>query len=284
VISIVLFTLFLAKLFSLIYFASRTNSFKATGQISDAADIISGQVVFDEVKNDDQIISEGAEPNNDDDIIEKLKSDSLDEALDEPVQYDDDTIDDSDEEDDENPQDMDSEVQTEQAKSEVLLQVDEKTDERELEEKKKVPEPVEAESPPVKQVVKTLKEGVDFVKENGVIVATDDNFQDLVRHYKYTFIDFYAEWCGWCKKLEPEFAEAARIMKKINPDVGFIKINLTKNKGIKRLYRISKFPTVVLFNRMVKKTTSFKYERKPLVMVKWIQKMLKEQGQISPKK
>jgi len=252
---------------SLLYFVSKGKNVNTPSQIDDAE-----KVFLNEAANDEIIREQSAEA---DEILNQLNSDSLDKLLDEPVQYNDDTVDDDYQDDD-------------QVNNDLVLKADDTVDvettERELEQEKKTPaaEPVvpAAEKPVPTQNVKRLVEGIDFVREDGVIVGTDANFQDLVRYFKYTFIDFYAEWCGWCKKLEPEFAKTAQMMKKLNPDVGFIKINLTRNKLIKRLYKIHRFPTVVLFNRMVKKTTTFKYDRTPLIMAKWIQKTLKQQGSI----
>ncbi len=274
IISLVLVALTLTKLLSLLYFASKSKTPNTLSQFEDA-----GKVFLDEGIND-EILREQPSAETDE-ILNEINSDNLDELLDQPVQYDDDTVDDDFQDDDQDPQAL--------VNNDLILKTDEKIDEkvddqakeRELEQEKKTPEaePV-AEKPAPAQNVKRLVEGIDFVRENGVIVGTDANFQDLVRYFKYTFIDFYAEWCGWCKKLEPEFEKTAQIMKKLNPDVGFIKINLTRNKAIKKAYKIHRFPTVVLFNRLEKKTTTFRYDRTPLVMAKWIQKTLKQQGSI----
>jgi thioredoxin 1 len=55
-------------------------------------------------------------------------------------------------------------------------------------------------------------------------------------------IDFYADWCGPCKKLAPYFIEFA----KVNPDVAFLKVD-TENceDSLPNEYNVSALPTLV---------------------------------------
>jgi len=46
------------------------------------------------------------------------------------------------------------------------------------------------------------------------VELTDDNFESLVYGSKdYWLVEFYANGCGYCEKLKPEYAEAATILK-----------------------------------------------------------------------
>jgi protein disulfide-isomerase A6 len=63
-----------------------------------------------------------------------------------------------------------------------------------------------------KKEEKKSKEGPASDKD--VIVLDSNNFDELVLGSKDIWmVEFYAPWCGHCKKLEPEWNEAASKLK-----------------------------------------------------------------------
>ena len=56
-------------------------------------------------------------------------------------------------------------------------------------------------------------------------------------------VDFWADWCGPCKMMAPQFAAAAKAM----PGVRFVKVDTDENPKIAGEFRIRGIPTLALF-------------------------------------
>ena len=77
-----------------------------------------------------------------------------------------------------------------------------------------------------------------------VVVLDDKNFDGIVKNDPF-FIEFYATWCGHCKKLEPTWNELAKSTKdRIN--IG--KIEASVNKRIGSKYNVQGYPTLLFIN------------------------------------
>ena len=84
-----------------------------------------------------------------------------------------------------------------------------------------------------------------FPEENDVMVLNDETFEEGLKKYDPLMVLFYAPWCSYSKKFQPEFSKAASILKKDN--LILAKLDASNNRKIAKKYEIKGFPTVYLF-------------------------------------
>jgi thioredoxin 1 len=74
------------------------------------------------------------------------------------------------------------------------------------------------------------------------MIVTDESFEEVVKSNGLVLIDFWAEWCGPCKKVSP-------ILDEISKEHGILvgKLNIDENPLKPVEYSVSSIPTMVLF-------------------------------------
>ncbi len=78
-----------------------------------------------------------------------------------------------------------------------------------------------------------------------VIEVTDDNFEkEVLIDNQLTLVDFWATWCGPCRKLSPLLEE---ISEEFSGKVKFVKIKADENMQTAQKYSISGVPSLLLF-------------------------------------
>jgi len=59
---------------------------------------------------------------------------------------------------------------------------------------------------------------------------------------KKVYINFYADWCGYCRKMEKETFQDSRVISFLNQNYISIRINSDKEKKLSRQYNVSGLP------------------------------------------
>ena len=72
---------------------------------------------------------------------------------------------------------------------------------------------------------------------------TDDNIAASIADNEILVIDFWAEWCGPCKKFAPVFEVASEKY----PDIGFAKCDTEAQQALAGQFGIRAIPTLAIF-------------------------------------
>jgi len=75
-----------------------------------------------------------------------------------------------------------------------------------------------------------------------VHVDGEDGLDDVVGSYDVVLVDFYADWCGPCKMLEPTVESIAT-----ETDAAVAKVDVDANQGLAGTYGVQGIPTMLLF-------------------------------------
>lgn len=85
----------------------------------------------------------------------------------------------------------------------------------------------------------------DNMTTQPIAAFTLENLDRIVRSNDVVLIDFYAEWCGPCKKMTP-------ILNKIadeNKSIKLLKIDAEKSDNIASVFKVEEIPTYVIIKK-----------------------------------
>ena len=75
----------------------------------------------------------------------------------------------------------------------------------------------------------------------------EDSFEkEVVNSELPVLIDFWAEWCGPCKEMNPILEEVSSEMEK---KIKVLKINIDENPNIPNKYGVQSIPTLIIFKK-----------------------------------
>lgn len=77
-------------------------------------------------------------------------------------------------------------------------------------------------------------------------IASSSQFKQLLASTTIVVTDFYADWCGPCKQIAPEYESLSK--KYSSPKtVAFAKVNVDQQQGIAQQYSVRAMPTFIIF-------------------------------------
>jgi thioredoxin len=95
---------------------------------------------------------------------------------------------------------------------------------------------------------KRVQELTDKMKNTGKSGSVSDvnemYFQQFITTNQFAVIDFWAEWCGPCRRVAPVMDELAR---EFSGRVAFGKCNTDENRHLAMEFNISAIPAIMLF-------------------------------------
>jgi len=73
---------------------------------------------------------------------------------------------------------------------------------------------------------------------------TSESFEAQIAASRVAIVDFWADWCGPCKRLAPIFEEAAEALQ---GEVNFYKVNVDEERELTLSFGIMSIPTMIIF-------------------------------------
>lgn len=105
-----------------------------------------------------------------------------------------------------------------------------------------------------------------------VLELDESNFDIAISTFDFMLVDFYAPWCGHCKRLSPQLDEAASVLASLKEPIVIAKVNADKYTRLARKYDLDGFPTLKIFMHGV--PVDYNGPRKADLLVRYLKKFV----------
>eukprot|EP00933_Yihiella_yeosuensis_P034455 TRINITY_DN2793_c1_g1_i2.p1 TRINITY_DN2793_c1_g1~~TRINITY_DN2793_c1_g1_i2.p1 ORF type:complete len:471 (-),score=120.39 TRINITY_DN2793_c1_g1_i2:116-1528(-) len=103
-----------------------------------------------------------------------------------------------------------------------------------------------------------------------VLALTSATFETHLKEKKHVLVEFYAPWCGHCKKLTPEYEQAAKQL--LSTGVSLTKVDATQDKELASKYGVKGYPSLIWFEDG--KQYEYTGGRTAATIVDWVSSMI----------
>ncbi|GAB4862085.1 disulfide-isomerase [Ancistrocladus abbreviatus] len=119
----------------------------------------------------------------------------------------------------------------------------------------------------------SASEGDGTESKDLVLTLDHSNFSDTISKHDFIVVEFYAPWCGHCKKLAPEYEKAASILSSHDPPIILAKVdaNEDSNRELASNFEVKGFPTLKILRNGGKAVQDYKGPRDAEAEIKTIE-------------
>lgn len=82
-----------------------------------------------------------------------------------------------------------------------------------------------------------------FFSSNIILLNKSNELQSIIKSNPKVIVDFFAKWCGPCRKLTPQLES----LSSSNKSVTLVKVNVDNHSQLVKQYKVKTLPTVFFF-------------------------------------